>query len=180
MVCTGGIPQKCSDFTTNGNAKKRKKFKCTEGRLLWALTVHITFPKIFAWGISCSEVLRIPNVLKEALGSSSEISHYPSRRRWAKETHWFWVFRKSLQSQNKKRMIFFPLFTLDPTKWLDRSTNLLRNWQLPITLANTLGCLLIRESEEQNCRDINNRQTCIWERNFTAYKVSAETKLGPT
>lgn len=34
MVCTGGIPQKCSGFTTNGTAKKGEKLKCTGEKLL--------------------------------------------------------------------------------------------------------------------------------------------------
>lgn len=75
------------------------------------------------------------------------------------------VFAKPKQRED----FFFPLFTLDPTKWLDRSTNLLHSWQVPITLANTLGCLLIRKSEEQNCRHQQQANTCTWDKGISQH-----------
>lgn len=48
MVWTGGIPQKCFGFTTNGTAKKGKQIKRTGEKLLSPLTVYITLTKFFA------------------------------------------------------------------------------------------------------------------------------------
>lgn len=60
---------------------------------------------------------------------------------------------------------FFSLFTLDPTKWLDRSTNLLHSWQLPIIPADTSGCLLIRGSRSRTA----GTPMCIWHRGISQH-----------
>lgn len=54
-----------------------------------------------------------------------------------------------------ERGFFFFLFTLDPTKWSDTSTDLPPSWQILINLASVLVGLLIRESKEQQTRDSN-------------------------
>lgn len=86
------------------------------------------------------------------------------------------AFAGSIPKEGRRFFSLPPSFHIRANQMVKHKQSCFSASNFSINPASTLGCLLIRETKEQNSRDSNSLDKLL---HFTTYEASAEAKLGP-